>query len=152
MRLFKSGLVKDGAGSALLEFSLVLPLLIFTFMGLVDYSLYYQRAMLITDAAANAARYGSIVGNGTNYSGMVAVAQSGAAGLSGFSAVATRYCTTVPGGAQVGCTASVPGTNPLEYVQVTASAAVPPVFSVAGLPGNKTMSSTATMQTAWQGQ
>jgi Flp pilus assembly protein TadG len=57
-RLFK--IAKDQTGSALVEFTLVLPVLLFLILGLAQFGLIFYNYILVTNAAATGARAFSI--------------------------------------------------------------------------------------------
>lgn len=126
--------IDSDAGSALLEFSLLVPLVVIMFLGVVDFGVAIGQGMTVQDAARAGAEYGTIAANvptaanGWDTSGMQTAATTAANGLVGFNApVATTWCTCTVGGGQVGCTNSVaacPAGIQIQYVQVQTSANV----------------------------
>jgi Flp pilus assembly protein TadG len=52
-------------GAELIEFALVLPLLLFVFMGIVDFGLMFQRFEVVTNAAREGARIAVLPGYAT---------------------------------------------------------------------------------------
>jgi Flp pilus assembly protein TadG len=100
--------------SALLEFSLLVPLVVIMFLGVVDFGVAIAQAMTVQDAARAGAEYGTIAGNVPNTAngwatnGMQTAATTAANGLVGFNTpVATTWCSCTAGGSHVGCTSSV---------------------------------------------
>ena len=69
------------SGSALIEFSLMLPVLVFLFVGIADYGLEMQQAMQIMEAATAGASYGAINGNQKDLVGMQNAAKNSAVGV-----------------------------------------------------------------------
>ena len=126
---------KSQRGSALIEFALLFTVLMILLLGVIDFALVTQKAMVVSEAAYAAAQYGAISGNSTNYTGMQTIATNSAKGVSGFAATASTWCTCSPGGAAVSCgsTCSSYGT-PIEYVQVVATATASLLFKFTGIP------------------
>jgi Flp pilus assembly protein TadG len=142
---------KPGAesGSVLVEFAVSLSVLTLVFMGIADYGLMIQQAMLVTEAATAGAAYGVIPGNQSNLSGMETAARNTASGVSGFNVVAVDVFTCTPGGASVSSSASCTGYGtPIEYVQVTTSATVNPLLSWAGI-SSTAVTGTASFRVPW---
>ena len=144
-------MVHDGRqeGSAAIELCLLLPVLLSIFAGAVDLSFVYQKYMIVADAAAVGARYGTTPGNSANFSGMSNAAQIAAPGLSGFNATATSLCTCTPGGAAVSCTGTCSASvSPVQYVQVVTGAPATLPFRAWSLPASIQLRSTSTMRIA----
>jgi Flp pilus assembly protein TadG len=137
------------SGSILVEFAVSLSVLTLVFIGVADYALMIQQALLVTGAAAAGAAYGVIPGNQTNLSGMQTAARNTASGVSGFSVTATDVFTCTPGGASVSSSSTCSGYGtPIEYVQVTTSATVNPLLSWTGISAS-TLTGTASFRVAW---
>jgi Flp pilus assembly protein TadG len=122
-------------GSVLIEFSLIFTILMLLVLGVIDFSLVIQQAMVVNEAAYAGAEYGAISGNSSNTAMMQTIAANSATGISGFSASATKWCACAPGGTSVACTStcSTYGT-PVAYVQVSTSATAAVLFKFTGLP------------------
>ena len=58
----KTSGLRSESGAELVEFALVLPLLIFTIMGLVDFGFLFQRFEVINNAAREGARIAVLPG------------------------------------------------------------------------------------------
>jgi Flp pilus assembly protein TadG len=142
-------LLRSDQGSALVEFALFTPVLVFTFVAMVDYAIMTQQAMQVQDAATSGAEYGIIPGNQTDTSGMQTAATKAAAGLSGFSAVATNIFTCSPGGATVASSTSCSSYGtPIEYVQVQTTATASPLLAYTGIT-SLTLKGYAAIRVPW---
>jgi Flp pilus assembly protein TadG len=142
--------LRSERGVALIEFALFLPILTFLFVGIVDYALEIQEAMQIQEAAAAGAAYGTIPGNQSNLTGMQTAAQNAAAGISGFSAVATEIYECTAGGSTVTSSTTCSGYGtPITYVQVTTSATIPVYLAYPGMPSSLTLHGGATYRVPW---
>jgi Flp pilus assembly protein TadG len=102
----------DDRGAELVEFALVLPLLLILIMGIIDFGLAFQRYEVITNAAREGARLGSLQAAYT---------------VSDIQARVNQYCVAaqLPGGCptanvSVNQAATIPvGANTLAGVSVT---------------------------------
>jgi Flp pilus assembly protein TadG len=136
-------------GSALVDFALLLPVLVLIFIGVVDYSLFLQQEMQVSEAAAAGAAYGAIPGNTKDYTGMQTAARNTAIGISGFAVTAVDIFTCTPGGTAVTSSTTCSGYGtPIEYVQVQTSATLTPLFSYAGI-STLTLKGNATVRVPW---
>jgi Flp pilus assembly protein TadG len=143
-------MLMEETGSALIEFCVFMPLVVFMFLAAVDYSLITQQSMMVADAATIGSRFAAVAGNGSNTTGMVAAAKSAAVGVPNFAVTAVNYCTCSAGGAAVSCSTSCASGNlPAEYNKVSTSASVPVFFKVTGIPGTVALSATSTMRVVW---
>lgn len=123
------------AGSSLLEFSLLLPLVVFMFFGIVDLSLAISQAITVAGAAEAGALYGTLAGNANDSAGMQNAAVLASNGLSGFAATATTWCSCTSAGAPVSCSSSCSNSaSPIEYVQVQTTATASILAHYPGLP------------------
>ncbi len=122
-------------GAVLIEFSLIISLLTLLVIGVVDFALVIQKAMVVNEAAYAAAQWGAAPYNSWNTSEMQTIAQTAATGVTGFSASASKWCACSPGGTAVACTSTCSnGTVLVAYVQVTTSATAPVLFRYSVLP------------------
>ncbi len=145
--------LKDDRGSALIEFSIMMPLIVFVFLAAMDYAFVLQQAMVVADAATNGTRYAEASGNGTNVAGMATAAQAAATGIPNFTAAASNYCACPPSGSVIACTSTcASGNNPAEYAKVATLASVPLFFKVTGIPGTIALSASSTMRVSWGSQ
>lgn len=143
-------LLGQESGSALVEFSLLLPMLVYLFVGIVDYALETEQTMQIMEAATAGASYGAINGNQKDFAGMQTVARNSAAGVPGFNVVASNVFTCNPQGTPVTSATTCAGYGtPIEYVKVTTSATIPTLLPFPGLPTSLTLQETASYRVPW---
>ena len=132
-------------GSGVLEVCVLLPIFIVILAAGTDLCLLCQKYLVLADAAAAGARYGSS-GNSNDTNGMIAAAQNAAGGISGFTASAISFCSCSPGGSQVSCSGACGSqASPLQYVQVNAKAPITFPFAT-GTPGSVQLSNVATIR------
>jgi Flp pilus assembly protein TadG len=136
LRQLRDGMpwLRNESGSALLELSLILPLMILMLAGVFDLGLGIQQSLLVSEAARAGTAFGQIPGNDTNLTGMQQAATAAAGSLQSFTATASEWCSCSPNGAVISCNSSCPAGNPVTYVQVKTSAVLPSVFNYSGLP------------------
>lgn len=138
-------------GGAVVELTLLLPIILFIFGGLTDLSILIQRSLILADAAAAGVRYGSLSGNSADTTGMQNAAKTSASGVGGFNANASAYCTCLPGSGTVSCTSTCSGsTSPTHYVSVSTGVSVPLLFRTPYLPASVSLSSTAVLPVSGQ--
>ncbi len=144
---------KEEGGQALLEFALFSSLFVMILVGVTDLSLYLIAGMAVQEAATEGAAYGASPGNQNDNSGMVTWANQAAFGVALASTpVSQTFYTCSPGGAQVSSmTVCANGAAPMEYVKVTATANVNPLFKAAFL-NSGTITNTAVYRVAWKTQ
>jgi Flp pilus assembly protein TadG len=132
--VMKQGIERDPRnGLALIEFSLITPLLLLALAGVLNYSVALRTASCLTDAARIGAWYGSqSLTNASNAAAMQAAALAAAPGIAGMTAAATKSCKCANGSA-VPCTGGCSSGNMLVYVQVTTQATSPTLFNYSGL-------------------
>ncbi len=120
-------------GSALVEFALVAPVLLFLLAAVLDYSTLLRTATALANAARTGAQYGSrSPASATDIGGIQTAAINSAPGIAGMTVTSARTCQC-PGGSAVSCTGSCGSSKMLIYVQVTARATAPTMFSYAPL-------------------
>ena len=142
-------IVDDEEGSALIEFSLLLPVLVLLFVGIVDFGFVGRRMMRICEAASAGVAYGTIPGNETNLNGMQAAATNSVSS-SGYYVTATNIWRCTETGANVSSsTTCTNSTTPIQYVQVTTNATVPLFLQFAGLPSSIYLHQTAITRVGW---
>ncbi len=139
------------SGQALLEFALFSALFVSITVGVSDLSLYLIYAMAVQEAATEGAAYGASPGNQNDNSGMATWAGQAAFGVAlATTPVSKTFYTCSPGGPEVASSAVCSGGSaPLEYVKVTATANVTPLFKAAFL-NHGTIQSTAVYRVAWK--
>ena len=138
------------SGTALIEFSLMLPVLVFLFVGIADYGLEMEQAMQIMEAATAGASYGAINGNQKDFTGMQNAAKNSAVGVHGFSVTASDIFTCTAGGVQVTSSTICTGYGtPIEYVRVVTGATVPTLLTFPGMPTNMVHQQTVLYRVPW---
>jgi Flp pilus assembly protein TadG len=140
-------------GQALVEFALFASLFVMIMVGVSDLSFYLISAMAVQEAATEGAAYGASPRNQNDNSGMVTWANQAASDVT-LAAVPTSqtFYTCSPGGAHVASSAvCIGGVAPMEYVSVTATANVNPLFRAPFLSSGP-ISSTAVYRVAWKTQ
>jgi Flp pilus assembly protein TadG len=126
---------KTQRGSAVVELSLLFGVLLLLLLGVIDFALVTQQAMVVSEAAYAGSQYGAISGNSSNFATMQTIATNSAKGISGFSATASKWCACSPGGAAVSCASTCPGYgSPVAYVQVVTTATASVLFKYTGIP------------------
>lgn len=132
-------------GSAMLELSISLPLLLLILFGVADFGRFMYAAIEINSAASAGAEYAttSLV-NSTDYAGMQTAAQADAADVSGVTVTTSSYCKCL-GGSVVSCTVGACGgtSTPPNYIKVTTSGTFNTLFSYPGLPSSIALSGSA---------
>ena len=142
-------LLRSEEGNALVEVAFALPVLAMLLGGTIDYAMYAERKIQVTEAANAGAGYGAIAGNQKNSTGMQNAAKAASPALSGMTATGSYYYACTPTGAAVSSTTSCTGGTPIQYVKVQTSATITPPLGVAGLPGNITVTGQAIYRVAW---
>jgi Flp pilus assembly protein TadG len=136
--------------SSLIELALVLPVLFLLLLGVFDFGRGYYLAIEISQAAHNAALYGSQ--NPTDTTGMQYAAVADAVDVPNFtisSVIATYGCECSDGSLPVAsCTTnpSCGSMNVVDYVQVNTSASYSALFPYPGIPSPLTLHGSARMR------
>lgn len=139
------------AGTALVEFVVALPLLMLLLLGAVEIGRYAYFAIQVGNAARAGVQYGAQNAvTAMDTSGMINAAQEdGSNSIANLNVSPTNYCSCWNGsaGSAISCSSSCPaGSNLVEYVQVTVSGSVSPLFNYPMLPSTLNVSNTATMR------
>ncbi len=144
----RQGLYRSERGAELIEMAIVLPLLLLLIMGIVDFGFLFQRYVVLTNAAAEGARVGSLPGyNSGDVSARVQqYATNGGIDIAIHGPVTTNTTgVLLPGGAGAG---PWPGTQ-VTVTHVYSYQFVGPIaalFGSGGPPGTVTLTSRATMR------
>ncbi len=128
------------AGSVLVEFSLMLPILVLLLVGVADLGLGVQQAIVVSEAAHAGTAYSSLPGKSSDTAGMKSAANAAAGSLSSFNASATNWCSCGAGGTHLSCPITCSGGSLMEYAQVTTTATVPVLLGYPGLPAGFSLS------------
>ena len=122
-------------GSALIELGLLFTLIMLLILGVIDFALVTQQAMVVGEAAFAGAQYGALSGNSMNLTQMQTIAIRSATGISGFTATASVWCACSAGGASVSCSSTCTSYGtPVHYVQVITTATASMLFRFTGIP------------------
>ena len=147
-------LFRSTHGNALIEVALLLPIMILMLLGVADFGVILNQDLRVADSARSAAEAATTYTWANNMSYVRLVGNSSASGIPGYSIAATQYCLCAPGTAQFACASHTAcGTYgvPNQYVQVTATAQLPLLFSIKGLPSTYSVKSVAIARTPWTG-
>ena len=137
----------------MIEVCLVLPILIFLLLATVNLGLILQQYMAVVDSARAGAEYPTNWATSSDTAGMQNAAVASAGNIPGYQAVATVACTCGSGGAVISCSGTCSGgTTPAQYAQVTATATLPLLYTVAGFPAHYNVQSIARMRVPWTGR
>jgi Flp pilus assembly protein TadG len=141
---------RDGRGSALIEFCVLLSAMVLVFVGMVNYGWEIQQAMQVQEAATAGASYGAVPGNESDLTGMKSAATKSAPGVSGMTVTATNLWTCTAGGASVTSTTTCSGgVTPYKYVVVTTSATVSTLLNYPGLAASLALKGSASYEVPW---
>ncbi len=134
------------SGSALVEFSLILPVLLLLLLGVVDLGLAVQKSMIVSEAAHAGTLFATISGPSTKTTDVVAAAQKAASGVQNLNVCAGYWwvCSSGPvqPPASPSCGTSSPPAptcasgTPVEYAQVLTTVNLSALFGYPGLPAS----------------
>lgn len=145
-RLFRS---EDG--TALIEFSLLLPVLVILLIGTVDYAFFFEQQMTLTGGAAAGAAYGTLPGKSSDLAGMRTAALAASSGLQGLVATTSQFWTCTPSGPHLDrYTLCSDGNTAHQWVEVDVSATLPAALAFPGLPSDLTLRATAINPVPWR--
>lgn len=143
----RSRLTSTQSGQSLVEVAFVVPVLLLLMVGIIEIGRFAYFSVLVSNSAHAGAQYGAqslIASHDTNGIRQAARNDGQIPGIT-LNVTSSQLC---------GCTSTALGgcpsgggcTNPLVYVQVTASETVPSMFRYPGIPRNIALSSTVTMR------
>jgi hypothetical protein len=152
-RMVKCRLTGD-TGQGLVELALTLPLLMFILLGGAEFARFAWASIETTNAARSGAQYGAQTNvTASDNAGMQTAALNDGVNLTGLTATPSHWCacSTAPTAA-IGCLTALGGcASPaivLEYVQVSTSSTIRPLFHWPGLPTTFTANGSALLQVA----
>ena len=121
------------AGTALVEFAIVAPFLLLLLAGVLDYGMALSTAAAVASAARAGAQYGaSSVAHSGDPAGIRAAASNAAPDVKNLTVSSVQSCQCSGGGA-VSCAGTCANGKIVVYVQVTARATSPAIFTYSGL-------------------
>ena len=123
-------------GVAILEFTIILPLLVGLLIPMVDFGQLAYFAIEVASAANAGAHYGAqSATTASDYSGMKTYASNDASNVPGWQTpTATSFCQC--SGSTVDCSSSCSGARLITYVQVNTSATVTTLLPYPGIPSS----------------
>ncbi|MBV8344093.1 MAG: pilus assembly protein [Candidatus Eremiobacteraeota bacterium] len=139
-------------GTSLVEFAIVLPIMIFMFLGFVELGRYGYYAILAANAARAGVQYAvQSPGTALDTAGVTNAARADGENLSSW-IVTTKQLCSVKGAAPTQCTIGTgsPPANTIYYVQVQVSGTYRSLLSYPGIPTNVPISGSAMMRVAFQ--
>jgi len=122
------------AGTALLEFALVVPLFLLICLAGIDFARAFSSALVISGANRVGLQYAAQNPGISAIPGVVAAD----AGLAGLKTSAMQYCACSAGGTWVACTSTCSGK--MTYTEVTSSVPFKTVAPWPGVPNSLTLS------------
>lgn len=148
--------MRSEQGTAVVEFAILAPVLIFLLIGLIEVGRYTYFAILASNAARAGVQYGAqTTATAADISGIQTAAQNDGSGLpsSWGTPAATNYCLVTNSDGSLGsaCPATgTPQTNWTYFVRVTVSGTINPMIRFPGIPTAVPVSATAVMRVANQ--
>ena len=140
-------MLREQAGSSLIETSLLLPLICLLLVGAVDFGRAYYVALEVDSAVHAGALYGTQ--EPVDTAGMVAAAKLDAGDLTNLQPVATYGCECSDGSSVVASCGTAPSCafNVVNYVNVTATSSYKMMLRYPGFPATLSLSAKARMRT-----
>lgn len=140
-------LLRSQRGTALVEFALLAPVLIFLVIGIIEVGRYVYFGVLAAHAAEAGAQYGAQnLTNAENLSGMRTAASADAGSLSQWSFSASTLCSTGGSTPSSPCPSGTPGSTTIYYVKVSVSGTFHSLLNYPGLPTAAPVGATTTMR------
>ena len=140
--------------NALIEVALFFPILTLLLLGVLDFGVILNQDLRVADSARSAASAATTLAWANNLNYVNLIGNSSAGGIPGYSITSVQYCLCAPGSGQIACSShSACGSYgiPNQYVQVTATARLPLLFSIKGFPTSYNVKSVAIARTPWTG-
>jgi hypothetical protein len=136
---------KSLRGQSIIEFAFMVVIMATIMLGVANFALAMQQAMLVVEASTEGALYGSFTTYNANQTAAAqSAAATSAAGAKGLTTVASISCACEPGGVWgvTACTTTCVGNSPLKYFKVTSTSSFSSLFHYAGLPTTFSLGST----------
>jgi Flp pilus assembly protein TadG len=141
------------AGTAMLEFAIIAPMLILLVIGLIEMGRYLNYAVLVGDASRAGVQYGSqTLETAIDFTGMQTAAKNDGQNTTGMTAIATNSCQCAdlspcdPTHNPPDCQNA--GNHRILWVTVTTTGNFTSMFHYPGLPNTFTVVQAATRQVA----
>ena len=146
----QKGHCRRQSGSAMVEFTVLFPLLVLMLVGTMDFARVFFGGIAMENAARAGLQYGALSpAKAGDTNGIVAAALADAAGqgFSGVTASARNFCSCTGSSSTVSCTiGTCGGQTPNGYVEATVRYTFNSVLRYPGMPANMVISRTAKMR------
>ena len=130
----KINFFKSQRGTAMIEFALLAPVLIFLVIGIIEVGRYVYFGVLAAHAAEAGAQYGAQnLTNATNLTGMSSAATADAGNL-GWTVTAQTLCSSGGSTPSSPCPSGTPGSGVIYYVKVNVSGTFHSLLNYPGIP------------------
>lgn len=137
--------LRSQCGTAMIEFSLLAPVLIFLVIGLIECGRYVYYGVLAAHAAEAGAQFGAQnLTNAANADGMRTAAKTDGQNL-GWTVTPQTMCST-NGAALVTCAPGTPAAGVVYYVQVNVTGTFHSMLNYPGIPTAAPVGATTTMR------
>ena len=148
-------LFRSQAGTSLVEFALVAPLLIFLMIGLIEVGRYTYFGILAANAARAGVQYGAQnVTTATDITGMQNAAVADAQNLPNWTAagggISAQYLCSTNGAVAGVCGSGTPAAGTVYYVKVKVTGTFRSLLNYPGIPNNIPISGSAMMRVVGQ--
>lgn len=143
-------LLQAEEGTAMIEFSLLLPLLVVLLIGTINYTIFLEQQMVLTHGAATGAAYASLPGKSSDKAGIQTAVLAAMPTLQQATTTSSTYWTCTPGGSHVASQSTCSdGKTPHQWVEVELSAKAPAVFVITGLDSVLTLHASVINPVPW---
>jgi Flp pilus assembly protein TadG len=148
-------LFRSQAGTSMVEFALVAPVLIFLLIGLIEVGRYTYFGILAANAARAGVQYGAQdLYTAQDKAGMTSAALGDGQNLSNWTAanggITADYLCSSNGALAVSCGLSSPPAGTVYYVKVTVTGTFQSLLNYPGIPNNVPVSGSAMMRVVSQ--
>ena len=140
-------LLRSQSGTAMVEFAVVLPVLVFLVIGVIEVGRYMFFGIEMAHAAEAGAQYGSLsIANSQNAQAVAAAAVADApnSGVTNVQVSPSPTCTY--GGVQTPCPSGTEAPGYTYYVSVKITGTMNSLLNYPGIPSNVPISATTTMR------
>lgn len=139
----------DESGQAVIELSLVMTICIILIIGAAEFGRLAYAAIEISNAAHAGAQYGSQSHTtASDTAGMNTAATKDGPNISALSASASHFCSCSNGSTSTCAATDCATSRIIEYVRVSTTGTIDPLFHVQGLPTTYTLTGQAVMRVA----
>jgi Flp pilus assembly protein TadG len=137
------------AGAALVELSIVAPLLLVLLIGIIEVARYATFAIMVGNAARAGVQYGSHnLTTALDNSGMQNAALNDGQNISGLGATASHFCKCADGSASTCAATDCSANHRIVYVQVNTTGTFSSIAHFPGIPTTFNVNGLAVMRVA----